>query len=49
MTSDRPYKRAISIEEGVEELIRNKGTQFPPKIVDILIDNKIYLTEATYK
>ncbi|WP_321329826.1 HD-GYP domain-containing protein [uncultured Ilyobacter sp.] len=47
MTSDRPYKRALSIEEGIEELIRNRGTQFSPKVVDIFIDNEIYLTTAT--
>ncbi len=42
MTSDRPYKKALSVEEGLKELIRNKGTQFSPKIVDLFIENEAY-------
>lgn len=34
MTSKRSYKEAISFDQAVEELIRNKGTQFNPMIVD---------------
>lgn len=38
MTNERPYKRKFTKEEAIEELIRCKGTQFDPKIVDIFIE-----------
>lgn len=34
MTHDRNYRRAMSLEQAGEELIRNKGTQFDPNVVD---------------
>jgi putative nucleotidyltransferase with HDIG domain len=34
MSSDRAYRKAISIDKSIEELIRNKGTQFDPDVVD---------------
>jgi putative nucleotidyltransferase with HDIG domain len=37
MTTNRPYSRALSLEEAVEELKRNKGTQFDPAIVDFFL------------
>jgi HD-GYP domain-containing protein (c-di-GMP phosphodiesterase class II) len=37
MTSDRPYRRALSREHAVEELRRNAGTQFDPRVVDTLL------------
>ncbi|NSW77286.1 MAG: HD domain-containing protein [Candidatus Atribacteria bacterium] len=37
MTSDRPYKRALSIEEAIEELKRCRGTQFDPLVADIMV------------
>lgn len=33
MTSDRPYRKAMSHEEAVSELKRCSGTQFDPKVV----------------
>lgn len=38
MTTNRAYKRAITPKEAIEELIKNKCTQFHPKIVDIMSD-----------
>lgn len=38
MTTDRPYRAALSREEAFEELIRNKETQFNPFLVDLFID-----------
>ena len=39
MTNDRVYKKAMSKEEAVKELIRCSGTQFDPKIVECFIDS----------
>jgi len=33
MTSDRPYRQALSYEEAIEELRRCAGTQFDPQVV----------------
>lgn len=38
MTSDRPYRKALSIEVAIQELHDNAGTQFDPLIVPIFID-----------
>ena len=37
MCSDRPYRKAMSREEAIAELIREKGKQFDPAIVDLYI------------
>jgi HD-GYP domain-containing protein (c-di-GMP phosphodiesterase class II) len=37
MTSDRPYRAALSLEEAVGELRRNAGTQFDPRVVEALL------------
>jgi putative nucleotidyltransferase with HDIG domain len=37
MTNERPYKKALTEKMAVQELIRCKGTQFDPKIVDVFI------------
>lgn len=37
MTSDRPYRKGMSMEDALRELERCKGTQFDPQIVDVLI------------
>jgi len=37
MTSDRPYRRAVSPEAACAELERCKGTQFDPLVVDALL------------
>jgi len=36
MTSDRPYRSGIPVEEALAELQRGTGTQFDPEIVDLL-------------
>ncbi len=33
MISDRPYRKALSKEEAIEELKKNAGTQFDPRVV----------------
>ena len=37
MTSDRPYRKALTAEEAFEELKRNSGTQFHPGLVEAFI------------
>jgi len=37
MISDRPYQKARSHEEAVEEIKRNSGTQFDPMVVDAFL------------
>ena len=38
MTSDRPYKKALTQKEAVDELKKCRGKQFDPEIVDIFIE-----------
>lgn len=44
MTQDRPYRKALSEAEAVEELAKNAGTQFDPAIVEIFLGS---VSEAT--
>ena len=37
MTTDRPYRPAMTHKEAIEEILRCKGTQFDPEIVDVFI------------
>ena len=37
MTSDRPYRRALSADAALRELERNAGTQFCPRAVEALL------------
>ena len=37
MTSDRPYRKARSYEEAREEIVRNSGIQFDPKVVEMFL------------
>ena len=37
MISDRPYRKAMPVKQAIEELKRNRGTQFDPHVVDALI------------
>ena len=38
MTSDRPYRKAISHEKAVAEILRNAGGQFDPEVVRAFMD-----------
>lgn len=37
MTTDRPYRKGLSLEQAVYELRKNAGTQFDPNLVDTFI------------
>jgi diguanylate cyclase (GGDEF)-like protein/PAS domain S-box-containing protein len=37
MTTDRPYRRAMSIEAAIEELKINSGSQFDPQVVEAFL------------
>jgi putative nucleotidyltransferase with HDIG domain len=37
MTTDRPYHRALSIQEAVDEIRGGRGTQFSPEVVDAFL------------
>jgi HD-GYP domain-containing protein (c-di-GMP phosphodiesterase class II) len=37
MTSDRPYRRALSKTDAVDELRKCAGTSFDPKVVEIFL------------
>ncbi|MGC8734548.1 MAG: HD domain-containing phosphohydrolase [bacterium] len=34
MTSDRSYRKSMKVEDAVQEILRNSGTQFDPKVVE---------------
>jgi HD-GYP domain-containing protein (c-di-GMP phosphodiesterase class II) len=37
MTTDRPYSCARTLEDATEEVVRNRGTQFAPAVVDAYV------------
>jgi HD-GYP domain-containing protein (c-di-GMP phosphodiesterase class II) len=56
MSTDRPYRRALSFEKVVSELIKYRGIQFDPALVDVtvnsvtvrrLVSDKEFLAEQT--
>jgi diguanylate cyclase (GGDEF)-like protein/PAS domain S-box-containing protein len=38
MLSERPYRTALNGEQVVEELLRNAGTQFDPRLVSVFVE-----------
>ena len=38
MVTDRPYRKGMTVEKAVEELKRNRGTQFDPVVVDTIVE-----------
>ncbi|MCP4653171.1 MAG: HD domain-containing protein [Candidatus Omnitrophica bacterium] len=47
MTTDRPYRKALSLREAVAEIKRNKGKQFAPDVVDAFL--KAYISRDIEK
>ena len=38
MTSDRPYRKALSFAQAREEIARHAGTQFDPDLVKVFLE-----------
>ena len=38
MTTDRPYSSARTLEDATDDVLRNRGTQFAPAVVDAFLD-----------
>jgi putative two-component system response regulator len=38
MTTDRPYRKALDMEEAVQRLHRGRGSQFDPDTLDVFLD-----------
>jgi diguanylate cyclase (GGDEF)-like protein/putative nucleotidyltransferase with HDIG domain len=36
MVSERPYKRALPLEQAVEYLVKHAGTEFDPRVVEVI-------------
>lgn len=48
MTSDRPYRKALTLDSAISELSENSGTQFDPAIVEIftaILDEGVFFTQ----
>jgi HD-GYP domain-containing protein (c-di-GMP phosphodiesterase class II) len=37
MTSERPYRKAMTVKQAVNEIMKNKGKQFNPSVVDAFL------------
>jgi len=38
MTSDRPYRKALSTQQALNEILKYNGTQFDPRVVEAFLD-----------
>ena len=45
MTSDRPYRKRVSFDEAVTEIVRMSGTQFDPAAVEVFVTEQATLRE----
>jgi len=36
MTTDRPYRKALTLQRALEELAKHSGTQFDPRLVAVV-------------
>jgi len=47
MTSDRPYRKALSVDQALQILLEGRGTQWEPRIVNAFVDMIISQTEGS--
>lgn len=47
MTSNRPYRKALTQEEAYDELVKNSGSQFDPIVVDAFLKAEIRIIPHT--
>jgi putative nucleotidyltransferase with HDIG domain len=45
LTSERPYRPALSVEQAIEVLVQRRGTMYDPLIVDKFIEAQVKLSE----
>jgi HD-GYP domain-containing protein (c-di-GMP phosphodiesterase class II) len=45
MTSDRPYRKALSVDEAIQILLEGRGSQWDPNIVNAFVDMIMSQTE----
>ena len=45
LTNDRPYRKAMSQEDAIQEMRSESGKAFDPKIVEVFLKNKFYEPE----
>jgi len=39
MTTDRPYRKALSLQKALEEMLKYAGRQFDPKLVELVTES----------
>lgn len=49
MTNKRPYRRALTKEEAIQEIKANSGTQFDPYIVRAFVENSEFILAENYE
>jgi hypothetical protein len=42
MRSDRPYRKALSVEDALDQIRSNSGSQFDPQIVEVFLKSELY-------
>jgi HD-GYP domain-containing protein (c-di-GMP phosphodiesterase class II) len=42
ITTDRPYRKALSIEEARSEFVKFRGKQFDPAICDVVVSPRVW-------
>ncbi len=45
LTNDRPYRKAMSQDDAIQEMRSESGKAFDPKIVEVFLKNKLYELE----